>query len=466
MQLKPPSGSQAKKQLSGTPKRIRESLAIATCSLLASTSQTVTAEEFQPPWEIDASLLIYEEKDRVSALKPMLGLRKEIGDDEYLSIRLVADALTGASPNGAVPTDTPQTFTSPSGESSYTTQANETPLDDSFEDFRASISTEWEKPISETLKRIYGFNFSYEHDYTSLGLSSTFNKDLNHKHTTLTIGASVNFDRVRPEGSTPEGLTTMPTTAFPGPPGDDDDDEEEGAGESKNVGELMLGITQIINRHTLAQLNYSIGYSSGYLNDPYKIITVLENDGSGNLRTTDSPYLFENRPDKRIYQSVYWKGIHQLTNEDVINISYRYFWDDWDITSHTIDLRYRWEMGGGHYLQPHVRHYQQNAARFYRQTLVDGEENNIEHVSADYRLGDFTTKTIGLKYGIFFDSGAEINIRMETIQQRGETRKSDAVGKLSNIDLYPDMDATIVQAGLSLDTDILSKFFSKLFSKD
>ncbi|WP_455199292.1 DUF3570 domain-containing protein [Kaarinaea lacus] len=470
MQLKPKSKPAKKSQQSRPVKCIRESLALATCSLLATTPSPSTAEEYQAPWEIDSSLLIYQEKDRVSAYKPMLGLRKETGDDEFLNIRLVADVLTGASPNGAAPQDTPQTFSSPSGESTYTTKANEIPLDDSFEDTRGSISFEWEKPVNETLKRILGFNFSLEQDYTSLGFASTFSKDINRKHTTLTAGASVNFDRVDPQGSTPKGLSTMPTAAFPAPPGDDDDDDDEGEegfslfeGEPKNVGELMMGVTQIINRYSLTQLNYSIGRSSGYLNDPYKIVTVLENDGSGDLRTTDSPYLYENRPDSRTYQSIYWKGIHQFGNEDVITVSYRYFWDDWDITSHTVDLRYRWELGGGHYLQPHVRHYQQTAASFYRQTIIDGEENNLDYVSADYRLGEFTTDTIGLKYGISFDSGAEINIRVESIKQRGETRKQDAVGKLRNFNLYPDMDASVIQAGFSVDTDIISKFFEKVF---
>jgi hypothetical protein len=455
-------------------KRIRESLALATCSLLAASPQTSTAEEYQAPWEIDSSLLYYSEKDRVSAIKPVLALRKEIRDDEFLGFRLVADALTGASPNGAVPTDGVQTFTSPSGESSYTTPANEIPLDDSFNDLRLAIGVNWDKPLTDTLKGIFGFNFSTEGDYTSLGLSSTFSKEINQKQTTLTIGISANMDKVNPQGGTPTGLDTMSTAAFPGPPatGDDDDDDDDGddsffgdffEGESKNVGELLFGVTQIINRFTLTQVNYSIGKSDGYLNDPYKILSVLENDGSGDLRTTDSSYVFEKRPSNRTYQSIFWKGVHQLSNEDVINISYRYFWDDWDITSHTVDLRYRWEIGGGHYLQPHVRYYQQTAASFYRQTLIDGEELTLDYASADYRLGNFTTQTLGLKYGIFFDNGAEINLRVETMQQRGETESSDAIGKLQNVNLYPDMDASIIQAGISLDTDIISKFLKKLF---
>ncbi len=454
MQLKPPSISNSS---ANKPQRIRESLALATCALLTTSAVQVTAGDNLSPWEIDAALLIYAEKDRVQLAEPVLGLRKEIDDDEFIGVRIVADALTGASPNGAAPTDTAQTFTSPSGEKTYNTPSGETPLDDTFTDTRSALNVTWGKPLTNDLGAIFGINFSKEHDYTSLGLSTSFAYDFNQRQTTLNISASVNRDDINPEGSTPVGLTEMP--AYPAIKA------TQGASQEKNINEFLIGITQIINRSTLAQLNYSYGQSNGYLSDPYKILSVLENDGSGNLRTTSNPYVFENRPDKRNYQSVFWKGIHQLDNEDVATVSYRYFWDDWDISSQTVDFRYRWEMGAGQYLQPHLRYYRQNAADFYRQTLIDGEELTLNYASADYRLGDFTSQTIGLKYGIELSSGAEVNFRIESMQQRGETRSEDAIGKLKNTDLYPDMDATIIQAGLSLDSNILSKFIRKLFGK-
>jgi len=454
MQLKPPP---APIQKNKKPQRIRESLALATCSLLAIAPPQVVAEDNLSPWEIESALLIYAEKDRVQLAEPVLSLRKEIDDEEFIGIRIVADALTGSSPNGAAPSDAPQTFTSPSGEKTYSTPAGETPLDDTFTDVRSALNVTWEKPLTTDLGAVFGINFSKEHDYTSLGLSTSFAYDFNQRHTTLNISASVNRDDLNPEGNAPVGLTEMPT--FPATKA------TQGKNQKKNINELLIGITQIINRSTLTQVNYSHGQSDGYLNDPYKVLSVLENDGSGDLRTTANPYVFENRPDKRSYQSIFWKGIHQLENENVVTVSYRYFWDDWDITSHTVDLRYRWEMGSGHYLQPHLRYYQQNAAEFYRQTLIDGEELTLNYASADYRLGDFTSQTIGLKYGVEFSNGAEINLRVETMQQRGETRSQDAVGKLQHVDLYPDLDAIIVQAGLSLDADILSKFMRKLFGK-
>ena len=37
-------------------------------------------------------------------------------------------------------------------------------------------------------------------------------------------------------------------------------------------------------------------------------------------------------------------------NGNVLDLSYRYMTDDWEIDSHTVDVRYRWPIGAGRYL--------------------------------------------------------------------------------------------------------------------
>jgi len=440
-------------------RNIRDSLAVATCTLLAGVGPQAQAAEFQSPWEIDSGVLFYAEKDRVRLIEPVLQVRKEIDDGEFLTARFVADTLTGASPNGAAPSDVPQTFTAPSGGKSYTTQANEIPLDPSFKDTRGAVSVDWERPLSEQLRGIFGASFSIESDYTSLGASATLARDFNQRNTTLTVATSLNLDSVSPMGGAPVGLSEMSTTVTGGGgEGEEEGEDDEDGGESKTIQEFLVGVTQVVDRNTLTQLNYSYGHSSGYLTDPYKILSVLENDGSGDLRTTGtSPYVHENRPDNRTFQTIYWKGVHQFGNEGVLTLAYRYGWDDWGINSNTYDVRYRHELGNGHYLQPHYRHYNQSAADFYRQTLIDGELPKLDYASADSRLGELTTKTIGLKYGVEFKGGGEFNIRVESMKQTGKTRAQDAVGKLQGMDLFPDNKATMVQVGVSMDTDTLFK---------
>jgi hypothetical protein len=85
-------------------------------------------------------------------------------------------------------------------------------------------------------------------------------------------------------------------------------------------------------------------------------------------------------------------------SRDVVYASYRYYADDWRVRSHTADARYRLEMAHENYLQPHLRYYQQTAARFYAPGLVAGAPLPA-YASSDYRLGPLRTATIGLTYG-------------------------------------------------------------------
>ena len=442
------------------PKNIRDSLAVATCTLLAGVAPQAQAAYFQSPWKIDGGVLYYSEKDRVSLLEPVLQIRKEIDDGEFITARFVADTLTGASPNGAAPTNSVQTFTAPSGTKSYTTKANDIPLDPTFKDTRGAVNVDWEKPLSEQLRGIFGASLSVETDYTSLGASASLARDFNQRNTTLTAAASLNLDSVSPTGGAPVGLSDMAA-----PVAGEGEGEGGGPGKSKTIQEYLVGVTQVLGRNTLTQLNYSYGHSSGYLTDPYKILSVLTDSGSGLRTTGTSPYIHEKRPDNRTFQTVYWKGIHQFGNEDVLTLAYRHGWDDWGVTSNTYDVRYRWELGNGHYLQPHYRLYNQSAADFYRQALFDGELATLKYASADSRLGELTTKTIGLKYGVAFKGGGEINFRVESMEQTGKTRAHDAIGILQNRNLFPDNKAIIVQAGVSMDIDTLGNYLSMALLK-
>ena len=65
--------------------------------------------------------------------------------------------------------------------------------------------------------------------------------------------------------------------------------------------------------------------------------------------------------------------------------------------------------------QPHFRYYQQRAAEFY-QPFIMGDATVSSFASADYRLGEMTAYTIGIKYGIKTPSGNERAFRLEYYQ--------------------------------------------------
>jgi hypothetical protein len=420
------------------PQSIRAALAAATCSVLAAPPPLhAQGNGNEGVWDVRSGLLFYQESDRIQIVEPVISASKTLQNGTLLTLRGVADTVTGASPNGATPSAVAQTFTSPSGESSYTTPAGETPLRE-VEDLRLSLGVEWEKELSRMVRNTLGAGISHETDFLSLTLSDTLKRDLNNRQTTLAAGLALTLDTVSAEGGTPTGLQRLSTPAAVPPPGAEEEDDDDD-GKSKNSVELLLGVTQILSRHTLTQLNYTLSVGSGYLTDPYKILSVV-NGLSG--ETVD--YRYEKRPDSRTSQNLNWRLNHQF-NEDVLYLGYRFFWDDWGLTSHTMDVRYRSELGNGLYLQPHLRLYQQSGADFFRHSLVEGEPLPT-HASADLRLGEMRSTTLGIKLGMPL-GGGEFSLRLEQMRQEGESHPADAIGIQQHYDLYPTLNASIVQLG-------------------
>lgn len=434
---------------------IRDALTLATCSLLGAQSTVVSAEEDDVDWIFDSAVLDYAEKGRVQVFEPVISLKKNYQIDESVDYRFVFDSMTGASPNGATPTDSVQVFTGASGQSGYSVPANQTPQRE-FTDQRVAVSFTSQKPIDRLRRRINGGAISVEKDYISFGLNTSYMKDINNKLTTLTAGVGVNLDLVMPSGGAPEALVNVNAPTQEGE-GDDDDDEGEGGeddAELKTIVDLLFGITQIVNSHTLMQFNYSRGFINGYLTDPYKVVSVVNGVTGEPAITPGTPegtmlnvYYNEKRPDTRNTNSIFWKTVYQI-GDDVIRVAYRYFWDDWAINSHTIDFQYRLELGRNFYIQPHYRYYTQTAADFYRHSIVEGPKP--EYVSADFRLGEFVSRTIGLKIGMVTSGKSNFNIRVERFEQTGDSYPQNAIGVQKNFDLYPTLVATTVQIAYSI----------------
>lgn len=418
-------------------KNVRDSLTLACCTLLQTVPEAHA--ELLEDVQVDSAILVYSESDgRVSLIEPIVKIKTELDEDDFLNIQLVFDTLTGATPTGAQATNVTQTFTRPSGHGTYEVAAGETPLDDTFKDSRLAVSASLEKPIDRLSKNIYSAAFSTEFDWVSFSGGYTYSFDSKSRGTTYTFGASLTSDSMSPVGGAPIAFEPMKASG---------DNSSKAADESRSTVDFMAGITKVLNRKTITQFNFSHSQSSGYHNDPYKILSVMD-DTTGEL-TTSPVYLYEKRPDTRLRDIIYWKTAHHLT-EDVINIAYRYYQDDWGINSHTVDLKYRYELANKNFLQPHIRYYSQTAADFYRHSLLASEIGNLpEFASADLRLAEFDTVTFGLKYSHHVSPKQTLSARVEIMTQTGNSSPADAIGEQQQHDLHPDLTATILQVSYS-----------------
>lgn len=414
-------------------------LAMASQALINSPA---LAEQSSPAeWQFDTAGMYYgEDSDRVQGLEAMFSAERSNADDQVFSVKLTVDTLTGASPNGAVAQPGVQTFTSPSGSSDYTVAAGEVPLDDTFRDTRVQLNLGWASPIDLDWDYSAGLHLSREYDYLSVGANLGLTRSLNQNNTELSLGLASYLDTWEPEGGLPIAGTAMAlrsdyaseaafTSAF--------NATRQGSSDDKTTTELTLGLSQVINRWWITGLNYSYSQVDGYLNDPFKLVSVV--DATGITQSN----LYEGRPDSRTKHAIYWQNKMYLHGQ-VLDIGYRYFFDDWDVNSHTVDLRYNHKFANGHYIEPHFRYYNQTAAEFYRPFLNQGEALP-EYYSADYRLGKMDALTLGLKYGMPVGAGDELAFRLEYYVQQPKNAGFDAPGQLAGLELYPEITAIIAQ---------------------
>lgn len=411
-------------------------LSAATCTLLGTTVQA------DSEWDIDTAVLFYDEKDRVSAFEPVISMKRDLNETDTQSMKLVLDALTGSSATGAVPSTQAQTFTRPSGNGRFTTPANETPLDDTFRDSRAQFNMNWDQAMEGDNRRNLGFNISKEYDFTSVGGNASWTHEMNQKNTAITAGAALEFDVIEPIGGIPQALSNQPYKATI-----DDPILRASADDDRQVIDLLVGVTQVINSTSLFQVNLSYSMADGYLTDPFKVVSVVDTTPGANLGEPIAQ-IYESRPDTRNKTSVFGKYKKSLPNDDIITASLRIMTSDWGVDSETLDVTYRWQLDNGYYLQPHFRYYQQSAADFYRYFLLDSEAIP-QNVTADYRLGELDSQTFGIKFGNTDRYGNDWSVRIEQYVQSGNDSPDVAIGQLQNQNLFPDVEATIVQVNYS-----------------
>ncbi|MFT5635615.1 MAG: hypothetical protein ACI89T_001066 [Cognaticolwellia sp.] len=446
------------------PINIKAALTIATSALLgtlpvianAADDMTTPAKAQQESsWDFDSAFLYYSESDRVSAAEAVISAQKTFENEEVLNLKLTIDSLTGASATGAAAQPNVQTFTRPSGKGSYQTQAGEIPLDDTFKDTRVQLNAQWTQPLAEDYTGSAGVHISKEYDYLSLGVNGNLAYDFNNNNSTFSVGLSYFQDTFEPEGGIPLAFASMPS-AYDDEYGIDEEGENEtvnSAGKAafnatrrtdsddKTTADIMFGFTQVINRRMITQFNYSYSKVDGYLNDPFKMLSLVNSEGIA------QDYLYENRPDSRVKQSVFAQTKYHF-EQNVIDISYRYMWDDWAIDSHTIDSRLRIPLSRHSYIEPHFRFYQQSAADFYQPFLA--QSNAIpEFASADYRIGEMNAYTLGVKYGMKLSDGNDLSFRLEYYRQDPKNSGHQAPGALAEVDLYESVEAIIAQVSYS-----------------
>ncbi|MDO9103466.1 MAG: DUF3570 domain-containing protein [Methylovulum sp.] len=246
-----------------------------------------------------------------------------------------------------------------------------------------------------------GGGISVENDYESRFGNINGRWDFNQKQTSLNLGLSyTNSDTsaILDHDSTSYIFNTTYSnildTAF------SDQIEQAGAlkilhGNREDWG-TALGLTQVLNKDALVETSLAYTRSTGYMENPYKVMTVVfvDPDQQGKYLTGMVRALLEQRPDERNQMTLGGRYIQHIGMLDAaLHLDYRFFHDDWGIDAHTFEADWVQPVGNTWTVTPRVRYYSQSAADFYAPYLLSKQA---------FSKGVFD-KTTGISSTVFFD---------------------------------------------------------------
>ena len=326
--------------------------------------QTVPPRRTQAEERFDAKVMYYQESDaRIEVLAPTVMYQTELSPTLTIKVDGIYNAISGASPTGAPPIPKTRTETrtisvpatssgsqddgdsedgggdddsrdsfagttshiaysgfsgatarvSTSSPSSSRTETIEVPTGGieipvaEIEDTRIGASIGLTKRLNR--HALTGlFSYSTENDYESFGAAFTHAIDFNLKNTTLLWGLALTHDIV--------------------------DNFYEAKEESKDSIDAIIGLTQVLDAKTLLTVNLSLGYMTGYLNDPYKVTEL------------NGVLVPEQRPEDKSKQVVFASLARNIeTLNGSLEASYRFYNDTFGIAVNTVGLAWHQRMG-------------------------------------------------------------------------------------------------------------------------
>jgi len=312
---------------------------------------------------LDFRFLYYGENDnRTQVLNPEILLRQDFGEKGQLGLLLAYDTISGASPTGEYPTLDATATASSSGT---------IPMAE-YKDTRRAASLSYAKRLGSHLPSV-DLSYSRESDYLSRGVSLVDSWELFGKRSTFHVGAGILRDNISPANMTDDF--------------------------TKKSLSLSAGWTQVLGPRDLLDFSFGLTKLDGYLTDPYKLVTV---------GTTSVP---EVRPDTRSRNSAVFKYGHYYLSRSALKASYRYYWDDWSVKAHTLDLTWDKRVGQKLILSPRLRYYRQGAASFFAYEFPTPETT----MSGDYRLSAFWSWLAGIGFRV--DISDQVAFTMEAAYQ-------------------------------------------------
>ncbi|MGA1226645.1 MAG: DUF3570 domain-containing protein [Tamlana sp.] len=283
---------------------------------------------------------------------------------------------------------------------------------------------------SEDRNTIYSGNMSVsnEYDYFSIGAGAGLVKLFNKKNTELGLKANVYLDNWRPEYA-----TEIKTYIENG--GDLNRDFFEGTDildqngniidklsanawrptrnslindTKRNTYSASISLSQIVSKTIQISIFSDVVYQTGWLANPMQRVYFADKANFYIGTATSIPFYTEERnkdvfqladdierlPNNRLKIPIGIRFNQYITENLVLRSYYRYYFDDWGITGHTINAELAVKLGQKFTVYPNYRFYTQTAADYF--APFEQHQSTEEFYTSDFDLSRFSASQIGL----------------------------------------------------------------------
>lgn len=212
-----------------------------------------------------------------------------------------------------------------------------------------------------------GVSSSTEFDYQSFGANIGFAKKTKDRNGEFSARLQAYFDRVGLIA--PEELRGNPAA-------------KDGGTEGRTTLAASLSWTQVINKNLQIALLADVVQQQGFLSLPF--YRVYFTDGSVHQ---------EKLPDSRFKIPLGFRANYFLGDRFIIRTYYRYYKDDWGISSHTVNLEVPVKITNFFSVSPFYRFYNQSAVKYF--APYQQHTGQQEFYTSNYDLSKFNSNFIG-----------------------------------------------------------------------
>lgn len=231
---------------------------------------------------------------------------------------------------------------------------------DAFDDF-AKIRNEVKGSVAYSRLKL-GYYVSSEFDYFAQQVGGGYDHDFLGNNLNVSVGSSYGWDRIDPV----------------------QDEDTDTAPDSRTTVHGNVVVTGIITPTTLLRVGFEMNAISGLQHSPYRNVYA----GGGNVP--------EVHPDERRRTDVFAKVSQYFHNRSSVRLSYRYYSDDWGVTSHAYGARLHQYVGEHVVARYRYRYYTQTGADFYRPEYEDA--SGVDgYLTGDYRLAPLSSHLLGTR---------------------------------------------------------------------